>query len=575
MYIHGLTALYQQAWFITLAVILGVIVLTALIILLTFVLLRQTSKKAVRDLSNRYDSIHNSFSTDCSNMIKRIETIAENNSNFSAISESVHKRFNSILTETDKNCYVAVESLKSLIGQKKYKGIKAIIDSTRGSMDAFSKEAIELNNDLQNILKKEDDLRAKIVVLKEKFRRLKEKFYENQEALASLEPSFDMLFDHLTNCFIEFEESLNKADYEKANNSIPEADKLLEATNKVMTDLPYLNSLASNVVPERIEELKQAYKEMEDQNYPLHHLFMKKKIEAMNKSLEICRERLKKLSTYKVADTLNGITMEITGYFNDFEKERQAKTEFDLLQDAIRNSSYQAEKQYASLKSSLPSYQKVYVISPTYLQQINIIKGMIDDMSTKKRLIDGMINSATKQAYSMLVSSMKDLKAKIDRIQKAFDDFHDYLLELKHEVETAHKFIHDGFIKVKELALRVNEIGVGAISEIYNTRLNDELTMLSDIEKMINATPIDVIKLTSIYNDALKNLNELEQEIADNEGRMKTAEELIVYCNVYRAESIEARNSLKVAEKAFFEGDFLRASSVAAEVYKTMSGKNE
>ena len=140
-------------------VIVGSLAFVVLGILSFLFIKRKANKKKVSDLEERYNSIHDTFYTDCSNMIKRVQTIASNNSNYQSIYESTNSRFNQILKDNDKSCYLAVQSLKNLIANKSYKGIGSIIGSTKISMDTFSKEAIELNNDLQAILKKEEDLR--------------------------------------------------------------------------------------------------------------------------------------------------------------------------------------------------------------------------------------------------------------------------------------------------------------------------------------------------------------------------------------------------------------------------------
>lgn len=536
-------------------------------------LLRRTRKSAVKELQERYDQIHNSFSTDCSNMIKRIEDIANHNPKFSQISTSVHQRFNVILNDNDKICYIACESLKTMVSDKNYKDIKNVLHSTKVSMDNFSREAIQLNNDLQSILKEEDDIRGQIVVLREKFRNLKNAYSENQTALESLSKSFDTLFEHLTEGFVEFEDILNQADYSKLNQKIPEIDKLIDAANKAIKDLPYLNTLADKVVPERLEELKRTYQELESQNYPLHHLMLKSNIEKMYQRLDECKSKLSNLSTAGVGDVLNGITMQISTYFNDFEKEKQAKKEFDSLQSSIFVSTYQAEKQYANLKSSLPKYQKVYKISPTYIEQIEVIKDMIDDMSSKKRMLDGFINSSTKQPYSTLVTTMKELKLRIDKVQNAFDNFHSYLKTLKEDADTSFSFIRSSFALLKEIERDVINMNIPSQSELFLPRIQMVYKGLVSLDRGLSNVPINISQINSMRETLTENISSLQQEVNDAVKLMKSAEDLIVYNNRFRTDYPSSRSKLEIAEKAFWEGDFSRSASLGAEIYREQTDK--
>lgn len=554
-------------------VIVGSLAFVVLGILSFLFIKRKANKKKVSDLEERYNSIHDTFYTDCSNMIKRVQTIASNNSNYQSIYESTNSRFNQILKDNDKSCYLAVQSLKNLIANKSYKGIGSIIGSTKISMDTFSKEAIELNNDLQAILKKEEDLRMMIVVLKEKFRKLKQLYSDNITALDSLKDSFEEIFNHLTDLFVEFEDDLNFADYQKASKIIPEIEQLIDALNKVMVDLPYLNTLTEKVVPQKINDLEQTYKNLLQDGYPIHHLGVKQAIDEMNSKLEKCRGKLAKLSISGVSSTLENITMEITTFLNAFDTERKARKDFEAENGLINTSTYNAEKQYANLKNSLPEYQKVYKISPSYINQLDSLKELIDVMSAKKRMLDGYINSATKQPYSVLMQTIKDLSLKISKVQNVFDDFRNYLLSLKADSDNIYKFIRVYYEKMRVYENKVNLTYVKNFMDLYLEKLNFGYQYLVKLDKGLNSLPLDVMELDSIYNEAKSYFDNLFAEIDSNLVLLKRAEEFIVLDNRYRLLSLECRNSLVTVEKAFNEGDFSRASVQAANIFKRESNQ--
>ncbi len=563
----------MQNVLIIIFVIVGSLAFVVLGILSFLFIKRKANKKKVSDLEERYNSIHDTFSTDCSNMIKRVQTIASNNSNYQSIYESTNSRFNQILKDNDKSCYLAVQSLKNLIANKSYKGIGSIIGSTKISMDTFSKEAIELNNDLQAILKKEEDLRMMIVVLKEKFRKLKQLYSDNITALDSLKDSFEEIFNHLTDLFVEFEDDLNFADYQKASKIIPEIEQLIDALNKVMVDLPYLNTLTEKVVPQKINDLEQTYKNLLQDGYPIHHLGVKQAIDEMNSKLEKCRSKLAKLSISGVSSTLENITMEITTFLNAFDTERKARKDFEAENGLINTSTYNAEKQYANLKNSLPEYQKVYKISPSYINQLDSLKELIDVMSAKKRMLDGYINSATKQPYSVLMQTIKDLSLKISKVKNVFDDFRNYLLSLKADSDNIYKFIRVYYEKMRVYENKVNLTYVKNFIDVYLEKLNFGYQYLVKLDKGLNSLPLDVMELDSIYNEAKSYFDNLFAEIDSNLVLLKRAEEFIVLDNRYRLLSLECRNSLVTVEKAFNEGDFSRASVQAANIFKRESNQ--
>ncbi len=563
------TQFYQETWFIILIAVISAILAAVLVVVLFVFIYRHSCKMAIRDLQTRYDEIHDSFSTDCSNMIKRIEIISKNNSDYKSVYDSVNLRFSNVLTDNDKGCYIAVESLKKLVEEKNYKDIKSIINSTKLSMDSFAKEATLLNNDLQMVLKNEEELRARMVALKERFRTLKNSYSDNSQALEPISESFDTLINHLTDLFVSFEDYLNSANYQQANALIPKIEQLIEAGNKVMVDLPTLTTLTFVVVPQKIEELEINYNKMEQEGYPLHHLLANQAIKEMNEQLEYCKGKLAKLSISNVSATLDGISMRITQFFNDFEKEKNAKEEFDSMQGIVNNLNYKATKQYSNLSSSLPKYMKVYVISQTYITQMTNIGNMINDMTTKKRMLDGFINSETKQPYSVLMATIKDLKNKIDKIQNAFDDFHNYLVSLKQDTETVYTFIRTSYEKIKEYEFKINQAHVVNFAVVYLDKLNDCMNCLLDLNSRLSTYPINVLELNEIYQEYKAKFDKLYEDLDENLKNMARAEDLIVYDNRFRDVSDSCKNSLYQAEKSFIEGDFGRASMIASQIYKT------
>ncbi len=564
------TEVYQETWFLILMCVLGVIVAVFLLVFLSIFFLHSSARRQVRELETRYNTIHDSFSTDCSNMIKRIESISKQNSTYVQIFDSVQARFASILKENDKQCYIAVDSLKKIVGNKEFKGIKPIIDSTKSSMDEFEKISSQLNNDLQNLLHPEEECCSMAVALKERFRSLKDKYNANATALESLKGSFDLLFNHITDAFAKFEDYLNCADYTSAKKLLPQVEKLISAADKVMGDLPYLNTLADKVIPDKIKELNDTYHEME-KDYPLHHLMLTAAIEEMKNEVADCKKKLTMLSINGVQDCFNKITMDINEFFGDFEKEKEAKKIFDTKQTDIDSSTYQCEKQYANLITMLPNYCKYYKIDQTYLNQIKAIKDMIDEMSTRKRTLDSYINSSTKQPYSMLVTTIDDLEQKVQSIQKAFDDFHDYLKELKASIEKAFAYVREGYTLLKEADFDLREMDVENFTNVMRPNIDKGMKMLTDLDKELKVLPIDVMKVNSDYNDVHVHITKFLTDLNEAKNNQKRAEDLIVYDNRFRKDSDEADNKLSVAQNSFSEGDFTRAATVAADIYKSCS----
>lgn len=561
--------IYKQQWFILVVCILGVIILAGLIVLLCTIIHRQTCKKRIKDLQNRYDEIRDSFTNDCSNMISRIEVIAKYNPNFVTVYKSAQQDFQRILTDNDKVCYTAIAALKNMLLEKRFKDTNSIVSSTKISIDRYAKESNELNERLQSILKKEEDLRTNMVSLKEKFRDLKETYNNNLQALEPIASSFNYLFDHLTSIFIKFEDYLNKADYENASSILPQIEVLIDATNKVMSDLPYLTSLAFTVIPENIQELENTYNELENQGYPLHNLNANNAIKLMNEQLDLCKQKISQLSISGVNKTLDDIKMRINQFLKKFDDEKKAKVEFEESNKFINKESYSIQQKYANLISNLQQYQKVYVISKTYTTQIGTIKTSIDKMDNLIRTLDAFVNSATKQPYSVLMNTVKQINSYITKIESEFDSFREYLLSLKNDAERAYNFIRNGYEKLKDLESKIYIENVENFYKLYKEKFDEIVQQLNLLNSILTNFPIDANQLNSTYNDVKNNLDEVITEYQDKLNTLIEAENAIVYDNRFRNVSTKCENDLVAVENSFNEADFSRAKMIAVNIYKS------
>lgn len=550
------------------AFIVALIVLIIIIVVGVFIISRSRKKRQIKELEVKYGFIHDRLVNDDKNMIARLEFISTNNIAYLQIHQQYLERYNTILDKQDKQCFIAINSLNELATAKNFKKMKEIIESTRLSVLDFDKLVNSLNDDLWTLLKPDEEIRQLAIREKEKLRNLKDDFNNHYTELKSLEESFTLVFNAIETMFTEFEQLLDAANYDEANEKLPPISKLLDALTKMMVDLPFITTLATQVVPQRIAELQESYEKLEQEKYPLHHLQIKVTIEKMETELDDIASRLKDFKLEGVKDELDKMTDQIDIFFRQFEEEKEAKSLFDKEQADISNNTYELEREFAKLKRYLPEYKNIYVIDDKYLDQLTLIQNDIDRMSAIKRDLDTFIHSSTKQPYSILLKKMKDLKIEIKKITSTLNDFHDYLGSLKADSERAYAEIRTYYVKLKEAECKIREINVAALSDYLSLRFKQGYAYLDNLNDIINSQPIDVKKLDAVYNEAVVHIDSVLAEVATEDELSLRAEDSIVYANQYRVDFSEVRVSLNTAESAFQEADFARASSEALTVIK-------
>lgn len=556
-----------KIYFLVVAVVAVVI---AAVLIQIFVISRNRCRHQIRDLESRYGFIHERLMGDDKNMINRLEFISSHNILYVQIHQQYLERFNSILNIQDKQCYIAINSLKELIQAKNYRGIKEIIESTKTSVGDYDKLVKALSDDLWQLLKPDEEIRQQAVKEKEKLRNLRDEFNAHYTELKSLEESFDLVFGAIEKLFSEFEELLDAAKYDEAGEKLPPIAKLLDAMTSMMGDLPFLTTMATSVIPARIGELQTTYDELEREKYPLHHLQIKVTVEKMRQELGDIGARLRDFRLDGIRHELDEMADVIDIFFRQFEEEKEAKALFDKGQMHISDNTYELEKEFAKLKRFLPEYKNIYVIDEKYLDQLALIQNDIDRMSAIKRDLDTFIHSSTRQPYSILLKKMRDLQSEMKKITTTLDDFHRYLTSLKADSEQVYKEIREYFVKLKEAEYAIREINVQALSDYLSLGFRQAYEYLDSLNELILAQPIDVRRLDSLFAQARDHIDALLADVATEEELSVRAEEAIVYANQYRVDFSMVRSSLTVAENSFQEGDFARASAEALSVIKKM-----
>ena len=548
------------------AIVAGVI----LIILLGFFIFfakRHSYKRKVKEIEERYEDIHDQFSADGSNYLTRIDTIQKNNSNYEPVYQNFYNRYQNILKDTDKSCHLSVESCKEFLAEKKFKDLNEVINATKLSLEAYSKEATDFINNLQGLLKKDDDFRIRITGPQKRFRTLKEKYDKNVEALTSLHSSFDLLFTGLTNMFADFNNALDHANYELADKLIPQIDNLLDASLLVMNDLPYLNTLAESVIPNKIEEVKNKYNLLVSQNYPLATYYVPQKIEEFNKILADVRTRLADLNISNVSKDLDDIINQINSLQATFVNEENAKVEFEQNKNIAYTSIYKLDEQKADLEKNLPLYCKTYVINQSYINQISEIPDKINQILAMKRRIDANINSPTPIAYSSVVENIRKLKEAIQDCDSIFKTFMNHLKNLKSSCDLAYKTIRSSFEQIKEIEARLHYANLDYLNNAFLPRVNEIYNYILQMNSLLNTAPINVVTLNSILEESNSKLKSLIDDLNIEFSNMEKAEILIVYDNVFRADLHEAAETLKIIENEFNKGEYVNAIKQASELY--------
>lgn len=551
--------------------ICGVALIGILVYFLLFSGLRY--KKQVRELSRRFEYLHALLFGQDSQYVKRIEIISLTNLLYVNTHMTFNKRFKDIRDKGDASAQTTINDLKDLLSDRDYKALKAALPKAKEVIDSYDDEVNSLNSDLLVVIKPEEECRQKSLMLKEELRKIKQDYYVKQADLTLVAPSFETVFNKLDDRFKDFESYVESAQYDDANNRLPEISKVLKELANVIKEMPNICVTIQSVIPEKLASLENKYEELLSSGYPLHHLLVKGNIEDMRRELNILTNSVQKFELDGVNERLDGMLAQIDDYFNSFEKEKDARVSFESDCDKVYSYANSIDKKYIRLCNSLPEVKKIYVISEEENAKIGAIKVLVNKAGATKRSLDTFIHSVTKQPYTILVEKMNLLNDESNSTSQAIDDFDRYLLSLKNDSEVAFNSVSTFDTKMKDAEYYLRLMDIPALNKKYQPDIDRCYDLLNQIYTKLNGLPIDVALINQLENE----LNQVGESVfnstKEDYQQMLMANGSILFANRDRRHLGEMDATLKQAEGFYFSGEFKKAYDETNAVLKRIAGE--
>lgn len=542
-----------------------------------FVIRKNKIRKDFRSVDKTFQYYHALLIGQNAQYVKRLEIISRSNLLYVEIHTRFLKTFKEIRDKLDANTQSSINKMADMISDHHYKQAKNYLPEVREVLDNYQKAVSELNSELLKVVKPEEDCRQASLALKEQFRRIKQDYYSKQSDLVTLSNSFDKIFNLIDGKFEKFESFVEAAQYDEANNLLPEIEKILNELANCMVDLPNLCVLVNDVLPNKLSELDKAYHQLADDEFPLNHLCVETSLNEMRSRVEDYKERLAQFSLAGIADGLDVMLNKIDEFFKRFDEEKEARKQFEENNDSVYSTVNLIERRFIKLCNTIPEVSKIYIINDAHKSKVNEIQSDINKVGALKRSLDTFIHSNIKQPFSSLVAKMNELKEASDSIITALDEFNSYISSLKTDSEEAYKLIFTFFDKLKKAEKEIRDINISRVQEKYVEDFDRSYELLDNIHELLRKSPIDVDEVNKNVHELYDVCNNIldDGSIAQEHNMMMLAENAIMYANKGRSHLSDIDQLVTQAETFFKEGDFEQAYIIAGNALKKIKAYNE
>lgn len=560
---------------IVVCAIVGVLFIIGLYFIIDkFILAKRKCKKILTQNEGKYEYLHSLLLGQDAQYIQRLEIISRTNLLYGDIYAQYFRRYKEIRDNQDLLVVDILNELKDLLDDKKFKEFKNYYSSNQEIILSFQESVENINRDLYQIIKPEEEARQNVIPAKEKFREVKSKFNQKESELAYVADTINKVFDTIDERFNTYEKNVETALYDEANKLLPPIYKVLDTLLEMINVLPEYIVEVNETIPNLIDDTKREYKRLLNEKYPLESYKIDETLSNIEYNLSVLKTKIKSLKTSGIKEEIEAFHNDIKDIEKSFNNEINSKEIFDKEYKGVNDEFLALENEFIKISNNMIRFKKVYVIDDEHNAAFEELKTILNDVSKDKRRLEIYVHSLTKSPYQQLLNKMKDLDNGNQTLKSKLNAYTNYLKSLKTDCEMAFKLIETQYFKAKEYTRLLNNLNNEKIAATYNSQFSKIFVSLDDIHNIIKTVPINVKKMNQLVTDLSRFTNGLYQALDELLKDEKTARNTILIANRERLKSSEINTILTQAEQLYFTGDYKKSCEVSQEAINHISLKD-
>lgn len=415
-----------------------------------------------------------------------------------------------------------------------------------------------LLNEIKSITDSEEKNRNIITKLKTKYRELFEKFSKARGNFRDLDDKVAMQFDTVSKSFEAFEIAMEKNLYEEVNQIIKSIDDMLNYLEIVLDELPSILILAEDILPKRLEEANIIYQEMKQQNYPLDYLNVEYNIDEAKKKIADVLDRSRLLNLEDCAFELKVLLEYFDGLFNDFEKEKIDRANYEEINNSFKIRLDKINKLVADIFSQMKQLKNLYDLNDEDIELLKLIKEELEKLNKDYELLQEYMNKKT-FAYSKLTKEVENLVINLANIEDKLDATINSIGSLRDDELRARQQLDEIKLILKDAKGKIKDYNLPIIPKSYYVEVSEAKEAIKEIIIELDKKPINI----NVLNTRVDTARDLALKLfTKTKEMMKTAmfaEMAIVYGNRYRSTFERLDKYLNYAEMLFYKGEYKKS----------------
>lgn len=544
-------------------IILGIVylILAIILVVVVLVLINKHDKKKLQGILTNLELDKNLIIS--ANILTELNKVGSliNNKNLEIKYNNWKERYKQIKEVDMPSLENKLNDLEALIRDKKYKDF--VKDSSKLELEIYyiKSKSDFLLDEIREITLSESKNREIVTKLKKDYRDIYLKYNNSPSDYEGINNTIELQFENIDKLFNAFELAMENNDYSEASKIVKALTDNIGNIGIIIDEASSIILMGKKLIPDKIEDVKKIYDRMTKEGYLLDYLNIDYNISEAEKKLADIFDRLKVLNVNDSIIELKTILDYFDGLYGDFDKEVEAKKNYDSLSRKI------------AIKN-----KKLSAIVKNIISKIEDIKFSYDLLDEDVKVIDdlNLTIKGLQNDYDIIIENFRNKSFSYSQLYKELELINNRVSVTEEKVEQTVKFLSslkDDEIRAREQLDEIKNIlesskekmesfKLPIIPKDYYVELSEANDALDNMIDELNKKPISIRVLNLRVDTARDLVLKLHKNTSETIKNASLAESTIVYSNRFRYNN-KINNALNRAEDYFYEGRYSEALELA------------
>ena len=544
-------------------IILGIayLILAIILVVVVLVLINKHNKKKLQGILTNLELDKNLIIS--ANILTELNKVGSliNNKNLEIKYNNWKERYKQIKEVDMPSLENKLNDLEALIRDKKYKDF--VKDSSKLELEIYyiKSKSDFLLDEIREITLSESKNREIVTKLKKDYRDIYLKYNNSPGDYEGINNTIELQFENIDKLFNAFELAMENNDYSEASKIVKALTDNIGNIGIIIDEASSIILMGKKLIPDKIEDVKKIYDRMTKEGYLLDYLNIDYNISEAEKKLADIFDRLKVLNVNDSIIELKTILDYFDGLYGDFDKEVEAKKNYDSLSRKI------------AIKN-----KKLSAIIKNIISKIEDIKFSYDLLDEDVKVIDdlNLTIKGLQNDYDIIIENFRNKSFSYSQLYKELELINNRVSVTEEKVEQTVKFLSslkDDEIRAREQLDEIKNIlesskekmesfKLPIIPKDYYVELSEANDALDNMIDELNKKPISIRVLNLRVDTARDLVLKLHKNTSETIKNASLAESTIVYSNRFRYNN-KINNALNRAEDYFYEGRYSEALELA------------